>query len=115
MDDDELRSYFDGDKHLHLRSSFNFVDYDDIDRPIKSFLVNSAEVSLTFGRNKFVDVVLESHEFRDTTTLLQLFAEEDQTLFLNVNKVEQAVSTRPISHGHHIMEIKVMRSIEKKI
>ena len=77
MDDDELRSYFDGNKQLHLRSSLNFVDYDDIDRPIKSFLVNNAEISLTFGRNKFIDVVLESHEFRDTTTLLQLFAEED--------------------------------------
>ena len=69
MDALELRSYFDGSKAFHVRYTHTFVDYDDIESPIKSFIRNRTpqvirpEVSLS---DKFM---FKSHELSDVTQL----------------------------------------------
>ena len=84
MDEDELRSYFSGNVSLRILYSNTFIDYDDIDDPLKSLLIGSQAMTIEVDREIRSRVILMKHEFWDMTDLFQLFSDPEETEFLNV-------------------------------
>ena len=80
----ELQNYFNGDRRVRLIYSHTFVDYDDIETPVKSTLKGTASIVLHSDKKVEMRYTLETHEFRDMTEPLQIVAEETTTTYLNL-------------------------------
>ena len=62
---------------------YSFIDYNDIENPVKTIPGKLIELALAPAEAKKLQVTLQSHEFTDHKSLLQMISSEDVTEFLN--------------------------------
>ena len=87
MEKDELASYFEGNKRMKILYMKTFVDYDDIETPIKTIFNGSLNIILSASHVMKAYYTLETHEFNDKTHPLQLFAEGVKSHFVNLESI----------------------------
>ena len=66
----------------------SFIDYNDIENPVKTIPGKSIEFYLAPGKLKTLKVILQSHEFTDHNSLLQMISGKTITEFLNQESYE---------------------------
>ena len=85
MDQAQLHKYF-SNIQIEVMFSSTHIDYDDIERPIKSLIRSADTIQLLPGRHISSRYVLVTHEFRDVVKPLQLFAEPVTDVYLNLEE-----------------------------
>ena len=94
MSDAELNDYFSGQKSFFVRSSYNFIDYDDIEVPIKAVIKGESELAIMSPSVKNeVSISLKKHIFNDVTPRLQLFTDPTTHTYLNAQKSTGTVTS----------------------
>ena len=82
MDDDELLDYLGSRVSILLIE--NYIDYEDIENPVKSFQVEKVNFLLSPEHKRIWNVNFQKHTFVDNVWRFQFFGGETQTEYLNV-------------------------------
>ena len=82
MDNEEAKEYLEKKKFI-FTILHSFIDYNDIENPVKTIPGKLIELALAPAEAKKLQVTLQSHEFTDHKSLLQMISSEDVTEFLN--------------------------------
>ena len=75
-----------------MMSSNTFIDYDDIETPIKAVLRGAISTQILPRSRVDFSHILKTHEFFDVTKPLQLFTEPDVTPYFNIAETYSSVS-----------------------
>ena len=62
----------------------NYIDFEDIEKPIKSYIRDVAMLRLQYGQKVKTDITLSKNTLNDNTSRFQMFSSEEQTEFLSV-------------------------------
>ena len=89
MNQNELNSYFNEPKGIKVLYSRTYVDFEDIEQPLKSILR---------GGDSFYDIesedrsikryTLSTHEFRDSSFIFEFFSDPENHEFFNLEAIE---------------------------
>ena len=107
MNDEELQEYYSpGSKSIQFMFSKSFIDYEDIEMPVKSILIGGQEIFLESDTFVSQQINVQQHQFNDLPMRFQIGAETSSKEFLSIDS-EQIVSSgrgdRPILFRSHIM------------
>ena len=70
MGDEDFKKYFDGSKKLRLKYSNTFIDFDDIETPVKEVIKTAEKVTLDAGMTTKSRFILNTNEFQDTSKMI---------------------------------------------
>mgnify|MGYP001626876489 CR=1 FL=1 len=83
MDENEVKSYF-SDKFINIFTINRFIDFDDIQNPLKANLASLLEEDIVAGDRNAKRVLLRVNEFEDKTGRVALFDKGNVHTFLDV-------------------------------
>ena len=81
---EESEEYF-KTKTFFVQFLHTFIDYNDIENPIRTSPAKLQAFSFQNGKQQNLEITMQSHEFTDFKSLLQLQSEGDVTEFMNVD------------------------------
>lgn len=94
MDDKELEKYLSKGKKIKVFHTKTFVDYEDIETPMKSIIIGSLTTNLEFEKTIRQMFYVQSHEFHDMTQKFQIGKEPQTTEFLSIDTKETSNFSR---------------------
>ena len=88
MEKDELARYFEDQKLLYAMYTRTFIDYDDIETPVKTVYRGSNPITLSSNMKIEARYTMNTNEFRDMPHIPQLFSDVVTSQFVNLENVE---------------------------
>ena len=89
MTEEEIEEYHGGStKSIKVFHTRTYIDYSDIETPIKTLIKGNIEVTLALNLKTDARYTMNTHEFHDMPSRLQLFSEETTTQYLNLEHDE---------------------------
>ena len=90
MTEEEIEEYAHGGstKSIKVFHTRTFIEYSDIETPIKTLIKGQVGVTLAPNLQTDARYTMNTHEFHDMPSQLQLFSEETTTQYLNLEHSE---------------------------
>ena len=88
MNKTEAASYF-HNKSMRLQLLKNFIDYENIETPIQTIEDDNQRFFFSVEQQSITKIILQSHNFSDNSSKLQLLGGETYSEFLNLDYVDK--------------------------